>query len=470
MRVEIPAFGWRPRPDQTPLWRYLESGGKRALIFAHRRWGKDEVALHWAAVSAFQSVGNIWHMLPEAAQARKAIWNAVNPHTGRRRIDEAFPPELRANTNDQEMFIRFVNGSTWQVVGSDNFNSLVGGAVNAITFSEWPIANPAAWAFMRPILRENGGWALFIGTPRGRNHAHNMLVGAKDDPNWFTQVLPASQTPVFSAKDLEEERAEYVRDYGEDVGQSFFDQEYGVSFDAAVLGAYYGREIAKLEQAGQVGEFVDHEPEYPVHTALDIGVGDNMAIWWFQPVLGQIRVLDCWAASGFTSAKYVELIEQRVREHGWQRGREFVPHDARARQWAVTNGETVAKSRIETLIEAGCRPVLVPDHTVDDGINATRRLLPSMWFHERCRTGLEALRLYRAEWDEKNRVLRKAPVHDWTSHTADAMRYLAMAYRAIVPEPIKVPDRILSVGAGNQVTLNELWTERKRRIGARENW
>lgn len=164
-------------------------------------------------------------MLPEASQARKAIWNAVNPHSGKRRIDEAFPGEIIENRNDNEMFIRFKTGSTFQVVGSDNFNSLVGSPPVGITFSEWALANPSAWAFLSPILEENGGWASFITTPRGNNHAKSMLDAAKLDAydpvsnprGWFTQVLRADQTGAISAEGIERQRKIYAALYGSPV-------------------------------------------------------------------------------------------------------------------------------------------------------------------------------------------------------------------------------------------------------------
>lgn len=182
--VHIPG-AWRPRAYQLALWRYLEGGGLRADVAAHRRWGKDEVALNWTAVAALQRQGAYWHLLPEASQGRKAIWDAVNPHTGRRRIDEAFPPELRSQTKDQEMFIRFRNGSTWQVVGSDNYNSLVGSPPAGVVFSEWALAKPDAWTYLRPILAENGGWTTRADStareyilPGGGRIVAGRLIGA----------------------------------------------------------------------------------------------------------------------------------------------------------------------------------------------------------------------------------------------------------------------------------------------------
>src|SRR5262245_42936418 len=186
--IDLP-HNWRERSYQEPLWDYLMRGGRRSLAIWHRRAGKDDVALHYAACAAHKRIGNIWHCLPEYEQARKAIWTSVNPHTGRRRIDEAFPHMIRANTNDNEMFIRFKNGSTWQLIGSDRYDATVGAGPMGVTYSEWATANPSAWGYHRPMLQENDGWALFITTPRGRNHAHALAQHAKNDPSWFYQLL-----------------------------------------------------------------------------------------------------------------------------------------------------------------------------------------------------------------------------------------------------------------------------------------
>lgn len=247
MDIELPAGGWRPRDYQLPVWKYLENGGRRAVAVWHRRAGKDEFCMRWASVAAMEAVGNYWHMLPEAAQARKAIWDAVNPHTGRKRIDEAFPMELRRTTRQQEMMIEFVNGSTWQLVGSDNFNSLVGSTPRGVVFSEWAIANPSAWAFVRPILLENGGWALFNYTPRGNNHGRTIYDAAVDDPKWFAEILPADKTEVFQDEQLKDEEQEYIREYGRELGRALFRQEYFCSFDAAVLGSYYALEMSEAD-------------------------------------------------------------------------------------------------------------------------------------------------------------------------------------------------------------------------------
>lgn len=248
-KIRIPN-NWQPRDYQMPLWRYLEGGGKRAVGVWHRRAGKDDLCLHWTACAALQRVATYWHMLPEAAQARKAIWEAINPHTGKRRIDEAFPAEIRQTTREQEMMIRFVNGSTWQVVGSDNYDSLVGSPPAGVVFSEWALAKPDAWAYLRPILAENGGWALFIYTPRGANHGKTTYDFALTEPGWFAQLLTAGETGVFSADTLAAEKRELVSQYGASRGEALYNQEYFCSWSPAFTGkAVYPEFIRKFHVA-----------------------------------------------------------------------------------------------------------------------------------------------------------------------------------------------------------------------------
>jgi hypothetical protein len=251
VRIQLPNIGWQPRDYQRPFWdAWVKDDCKRVIGIWHRRAGKDDVCLHGAAIKLHERVGSYWHMLPEYAQARKAIWDAVNVHTGMRRIDEAFPPELIASKNDQEMKIKFKNGSTWQVIGSDGYNRLVGAGVAGVTFSEWALANPSAWAYIRPMLVENGGWAAFITTPRGQNHAYDMIEGNRDNPKWFTEVLDVYKTGAVGKEDLLEALAEYKMIYGDDFGTAVFEQEYECSFTAAIMGAFYADRAAAPAQRG----------------------------------------------------------------------------------------------------------------------------------------------------------------------------------------------------------------------------
>jgi phage terminase large subunit len=362
-------------------------------------------------------------MLPEYAQGRKAIWTAVNPHSGRRRIDEAFPHELRENTNDQEMFIRFKNGSTWQVVGSDRYDAAVGSPPAGIVFSEWALSNPAAWGYLAPIVLENDGWALFITTSRGRNHAKSMLDMARQTPGWHVEILTVNDTG-FNLANVEAQRKEYHGIFGEEAGDALIEQEYFCSFDAAVLGAYWGKELTKAEQAGRIGE-VKINRQFPVHTAWDIGVDDPMAIWAFQIFPGRVHIIDYYESSGHGFDHYVDWLKER-KYHGI----DWVPHDAKMRE----PGAPGARTRIETLISLGRKPRLVSDQGLMDGINAARKTIPHCWFDARaCAKGLEALREYKAEWDQDIRTFKKTPKHDWASHAADAFRYLSLAWREPIP-------------------------------------
>lgn len=451
-QLTIP-HNWRPRPYQLDLWDYLAGGGRNALVFWHRRAGKDEVALHWSACSALMRPATYWHMLPEAAQARRAVWEAVNPHSGERRINEAFPEPIRKGlAREQDMQIRFVSGSSWHLVGSDNYNSLMGSPPFGIVFSEWALANPAAYGYIQPILEENGGWAAFITTPRGKNHAYDMLEMGRRQ-GWFTQVLRADETGVFTDEQLKNIQATLIGTYGQDMGMAMFDQEYLCSFEAAIIGSYWGAELALAEREARIG---DHpvDPALPVHTVWDLGKGSHMPVWFWQTTGGKIRVVDYYQ----NNSANVESVSAAIISKGYFRGFDFVPHDAKVAE--IGTGRT----RVETMIRAGLKPRLVPDHSVDDGINAATVTLGRTYFHKpTCANGIEALKAYRRKWDEKLRTFVNIPTHDWASHPADAFRYLAMAWRELTAFQVPANDRQLVVGPGNTVTMDDLWKQRPRR-------
>ena len=446
--IQLPN-GWTPRRYQRNAWAAWERGVKRSLLVWHRRAGKDDVALHMAAIAAHQRVANYWHCLPEYEQARKAIWDAVNPHTGRKRIDEAFPHELRSSTNSQTMSIGFKSGSTWRVVGSDRPDSLVGASPAGIVFSEWALSNPSAWGYLAPMLLENGGWSTFITTPRGRNHVKSMLDMARKRPpgEWFTEVLTINDTGAITPEMVEQQRAEYHGLYGMDAGDALIEQEYFCSFEAAILGAYWGRELRKLEELEQITS-VSIEETQPVHTAWDLGMGDSMAIWFFQVVGREIRIVDWFEAQdhGF------EKCRDMKRAKGYSYGHDFVPHDAKVREMGT------GRTRIETMIQLGLKPRLVPMHKLEDGINAARQTLARCWFDEdRCQGGLERLRQYKAKWDDDKKCFSDEPLHDWTSHTSDAFRYLSMAWRELAgAQPAPKRAKLLGVGPHNEVTFNDI--------------
>lgn len=413
---------WQPRPYQRPLWDYLEAGGKRAVAVWHRRAGKDEVFLHWTAVAAHQRIANYWHLLPEAAQARKAIWNAVNPKTGRRRIDEAFPKELRATTLENEMLIRFKCGSTYQLAGSDNYDSLVGATPAGVIFSEWALANPSAWAFIRPMLLENNGWAGFPYTPRGRNHGATFYEGHKGDKDWFVQSLSAEQTGVFTGEQLANELAEYIKEFGHEDGENRYRQEYMVSFAAGVPGAYYGRAMEDAERGKRIGD-VPWIPELPVFTSWDLGRRDYNSIWFFQlpaGIRGPVHFVEYLENNGVDITWYGKELDKRPYKYGTL----ALPHDAESEHVAAE--KTVAG----TLGTLGYRDQAVVRRTdnINHDINATRMLLPRARFDRlKCERGIQALQNYRKAWDEKRKIYNDRPYHDWASNGADAMRTGAVA-------------------------------------------
>lgn len=440
IRVRLPANGWVPRGYQRPLWDYLEGGGTRAFAVWHRRSGKDDVGLHWTAIAAHQRVGTYWYMLPEQTQGRKAIWEAVNPKTGKRRIDEAFPEELRETTRANEMFIKFASGSTWQVVGSDNYNALVGSPPIGIVASEWALAKPAAWAYLRPILRENGGWALFNTTPRGKNHAHRMLIGAQSAPaEWFSQVLPAKQTDVFTAEQLALELLELQRDYGKAVGLQMFDQEYMCSFEQPVVGAIYAGELSEARNGGRIGR-VPYDPMLPVQTWWDIGGagqgGDATAIWFVQVLGAEIRCIRYYEASGHNFAHYVAEVERQP----YRYSKHWLPHDARAK--ALGTGRSIEEMAREMLPgPPGEQKVgISPAVNVEDRIAAARMIFPRVYIDEsNCAEGIDALTNYRREWVDKLAQLSAHPLHDWSSHGSDAFGEMALTVKE-APKPRKKID------------------------------
>lgn len=455
--VRLPNNGWEPREHQKPLWSFLEHGGKRAIEIAHRRWGKDDIAMHRAAMASFERPATYWHCLPEYAQARKAIWNAVNPHTGNRRIDEAFPHWMRTRTNDHEMFIEFINGSTWQVVGSDNYNRLVGAGVAGVTFSEWALCNPSAWGYISPMLRENNGWGLFITTPRGKNHGFTMYNHALRTDGWFAEVSNAEQTGAFTIEELAEIRAEYVSLYGEDFGTAQFEQEYLCSFDAAILGSIYGGELARMRAEKRIRP-VPHDPSLPVMTVWDIGRTDDTAILFVQIIAGEVRIIDTHHSNGKDLEFYATLLKGKPYTYS----QHWLPHDAQAKRL-----EAAGRSVYEQLTEDhGIKHVQIlhNSNTEQQGILAARQLFPKLWIDQEQEYFINALGQFRREWDDDRKDFREKPVKDWTNHFADALRYLAWVWRyPPAPRKDKVKPQI-NVGGKSTMTFNDLLnTTRNRR-------
>lgn len=459
MRVRVPASGWRPRDYQLKLWSYLERGGREAVAVWHRRAGKDEVGLHRACVAAHERPANYWHMLPEAAQARKAIWDAVNPKTGIRRVNEAFPLELRESTQNHEMFIKFKCGSTWQVVGSDNFNSLVGASPAGVVYSEWALAKPSARAFLRPIFAENNGWELFIYTPRGRNHGLTTLRAAEKTQGSFSQVLTVDDTHAISTIVLAKELDGYIKEYGQEEGLAFYRQEYYSDFNAAVLGSILGRYVDKAERQGRINDAVAYDPEgSPIEISSDIGRSDTAAWWFWQPKLSGFSLVDYDDGNGLDAEEWCVRLDKRLKDKNYKLGQIWLPHDAKSKTFAAKHSAQEIFWDYFKVNKIG----VVPLTSKADRINAARVVIDNCEFHEtNCEDGLAALRAWIYEWDEDRKEYSVEPRHDWASHPSDGFSYGCQIMRERTlkhePQPVKF---------AQHRTINQMIERQKRkRIG-----
>jgi phage terminase large subunit len=414
-----------------PCWQYFQGNkeGKRAAEVWHRRAGKDLFGINLVSTKVFERIGTYWHLLPTYKQGRSIVWNGFT-RDGRAFLDH-FHPDTVAGKNATEMRVTFTNGANYQVVGTDDINSLVGTNPIGCIFSEYSLHDPGAWEYIRPILAENGGWALFIFTARGRNHGYSLLEMARRNPKWHWEVLTAGDgpeatkrddgTPVISDEIIEEERKSGMP-------EPMIQQEFYCSFDAPFVGAYYGDQMMSLERDDHIHDHISYDPRLPLDTYWDIGVNDTTAIWFVQPHFGEFRIIDFYQTSGEGLPHFAKLLRGQVLKY--ERMGDYVfrnhwaPHDIKVREFGS------GKSRIDTAKDLGIRFRMVKTHEVEDGIEVVRNTLPQCWFDRaNCERGIEALRQYRKEWDDKNKCFRNHPLHDWTSNPADAFRYFAMAQK-----------------------------------------
>jgi hypothetical protein len=396
--------------------QYFDEGGKRAVWIVHRRAGKDSTMLQQACKMALQRVGTYWHCLPSHRQARKVVWDNID-RQGRRMIDQAFPPAIRKSINNTEMRIVLKNDSVFQCVGSDNFDSLVGSNPLHVTFSEWPLSKPSAWSFIRPILLENDGSAAFIYTPRGKNHGHELYNVALNNPSWFCQRLTIEDTNALPLSHLQEER-------NAGMPEELIQQEYYCDFNSGNAGSYYADLLDKLTQNELINDF-EHSND-DIYTHWDIGFTDSTAIWFwrFRPDDG-VDIIDCYEAHGLPINHYVEVIRSkpyRYRAH-------FLPHDGNDSRFRFATGLSIKEQIRATMPDVFITPKL----QIEDGIQAVRYLLSQKTrIHKtKCKQGLLALENYQREYDEDTRTYAQRPLHNWSSHYADAMRYLAVSNQAL---------------------------------------
>ena len=285
--IHLP-YNWAPRDYQEPLWEAMERGTKRAMLFWHRRAGKDLCMINLIACKSMTRVGAYWHIFPTYKQGKKSMWEGKTKD-GRRFMDY-FPPPLIERRREQDLTIDFINGSQYVVVGADNPDSQVGTNPVGMVFSEWALMDPSIWTYLLPILSENDGWAIFVTTPRGRNHAYRMYMNNKDNPKWFCELLGYKQTKAISEESVEEAIKEGMM--SEDKAAQEFDcfpegtlvhtSRGQKAIESVVSGDFvlthagrfrpvletmsreYSGEIVEIESYGEVGRPLRCTPEHPV--------------------------------------------------------------------------------------------------------------------------------------------------------------------------------------------------------------
>jgi phage terminase large subunit len=420
---------------RTVFEGFHERTERWAVIVAHRRCGKTVAVLNdtiYRALTECKDNGQYGYIAPYYSQAKSIAWSYLL----------RFSEPVRKTANQSELWVELINGSKIRLFGGDNPDALRGNYLDGVVLDEMADMKPNLWGqIVRPLLSDRLGWATFIGTPKGHNGFYDIFSKAEQQDNWYVKVLRASQTNILPRDELDDARSMMTED------------QYEADFESAILGAYYGKEMRALTDQGRITT-VEYDPLFPCHTSWDLGYSDDTAIFWFRAVHGEIRVLDYHSSNGENIDYYTNLIKSKQLEYGYKYGTHWLPHDARAKTLS-SGGKSVieqigAKIPIETL-------KIVPNLSLQDGIQASRMALQRAWFDTKCQEGIECLRQYQREYDEDKKVFRDKPRHDWTSHGADAWRYLSIAYRE-EEKPILKDHSIKGLYVGQtDVTLNEMW-------------
>jgi len=412
-------FNYEPRNYQLPIWKAMDRGCVRAILVWHRRSGKDKTLLNIVVREALKRVGLYLYFFPTFTQGKKIIWHGAD-REGFRFMDH-FPREIVESVNGTECRVMLKNGSVVQLVGTENPDSIVGTNPIGCVFSEYGIQSPAGWDLVRPILSENGGWAIFNSTPRGKNHLFDLFKVAEKkmnsgDPRWFAQLLTVDDTkrpdgsPVITQAMIQEEV-----DSG--MPPDLVKQEYYCSWEGGMQGSYYKDQLSILEEKGRMTD-VPYDPSVPVETWWDIGVGDSTAIWFVQRKDLFLYVIDFFKDSG----KGVEHYIKRLQNLEYIYSTHYGPHDLAKREFGSGKSIWEASRKLGILF----RPVAkLP---IEDGINAVRSILPRCWFDKvKTSEGLDALWQYHKKWDPKRGEYLNQPHRDWSSDPADAFRTGAVA-------------------------------------------
>jgi len=397
--LEEIVINYQPRELQLQIHEAIDSH-RFTVVVAHRRFGKTVSAINHlikAAIECDKPNPRFAYLCPTFSQAKRVAWDYLLEYTR----------PLNATSNISELRVDFW-GRRVSLYGSDNPDSLRGQYFDGVVIDEVGDQNPRIWnEILRPALADRLGWAAFIGTPKGRNHFSELADRAKSEEGWKYLEFKASETKILPDSEL---KAAY-REMGEDK----YRQEFECDFNSSVEGSYFGKLINDLERDHHITDF-PRDDLCRSFTAWDLGMGDSTAIWVAQVVGKEIRLLDCVENHGQALDWYVNWL----RDNKYEGFTHILPHDVQVRELGT------GKSRKEVLEEAGLSVTIAPRLSVADGIQAVRRLLPRCWFHPRTKQGLDALRNYRREHDERRQIFYEKPLHDWSSHFSDAFRYLSI--------------------------------------------
>jgi len=418
---------FEPRPYQIGAWQALYAKGiKRFYFLQHRRSGKDRVALNLVIQLAMQRRGLYLYLFPQQNQVRKAIWKGISAD-GIPFLTQ-IPAPLIKKTNGTEMSVEFINGSILQFAGSNNVDALVGTNPVLIVQSELALQNPFVRTYLSPILAENDGVEIILTTPRGKNHAYELYENVKNNPLWYVTNLTIEDTkrhdgsPVITLEQIEEERRNGM-------AEEMIRQEFYCDWNVGVQGAYYTRELDLAEREKRIGVF--ERSRSPCWTFWDLGVSDATSVWVMQPNGPWIDLIAHYENNNFGVDHYIRWLEELRQKWNLTYRAHYAPHDIRQRQWA-----TGARTRIELAREQGIQFMIAPNISVEDGISAVRAIFERLRFHlPDTKSGLDALREYRREYDEVRRCFHDKPLHNWASNCADSLRYLAVTYRDLFTKP-----------------------------------
>jgi hypothetical protein len=441
VEIEMP---YQPRKAFMPFHNRTK---RWACIVAHRRAGKTVAAVNdiiRAAITYQGPNGLFGYVAPYMNQARRIAWDYFKYYA---------QPVIK-DANESQMTLTLVNGVKISLFGADNADSMRGLGFSGIYLDEYGDFKPSVFGnVIRPALSDKQGWAVFAGTPKGKNQFWEVFDTATRIPSeWFLLRLPASSSGLLPAPELAAAKAQLSEDQ--------YLQEYECSFEAAILGAFYGTEMRQAQDQGRIGT-IPYDPSLPVFSSWDLGYRDDTAIWFYQVLRGEVRVIDFFAVSGAD----IHYIADVVRKKPYQYARHYLPHDARAK--SLQTGRSVVE-QLASYLDVK-KLAVVPDIGLQSGIQAVRMMLPRVYFDaEKCHDGIEALRQYQREYDEDKKAFRQSPRHDWTSHPSDAFRMLAVSWQEQSDKsPTTVEPKPLMVGPENTVTLNDMWQAHDRTVSRR---